>query len=464
MWKEKSPITKILIVGILALISVLLSPVLICADSPVISATSGQFDIRVLWGPYLTGTSSAGVTINCRTDLPSSAVVEYATRAYYTAYGSYEGSDTDGLTVTLHHISLTGLQPGTTYHYRLVCEDEVTQDYQFSTFPASGPFTFIVYSDTQDQLPTFSQYERYKLVADRVAAETNIAFVLHCGDAVASGNDITDWDRYFDIGRQLMAGTTVYPALGNHEDNADLYYETFGLPAYYSFDCSSAHFTVLDSDMEFPDQTAWLDSDLDTGKPWKFVSYHHPMYTSDPRHFGGWLNLRAAWEDLLISHGVKAVWNGHCHAYERYLENGINHIVIGTGGAPCYQLSSPKCEGYQNSLENSLGYARVSVDPLAGTARVQFIRVADISSDNSTVTAIYPPGTVYDSFLLTSAIKPPGWDLNGDHACNIGDLVALGWRWGETGPQSWTPEDLNADGVINIGDVTILGLHWGETW
>ena len=58
----------------------------------------------------------------------------------------------------------------------------------------------------------------------------------------------------------------------------------------------------------------------------------------------------------------------------------------------------------------------------------------------------------------------PEWDLNGDHVCNIGDVVKVGLQWGEIGSDGWIPEDLNSDGIINIGDVVVVGLYWGETW
>ncbi len=58
----------------------------------------------------------------------------------------------------------------------------------------------------------------------------------------------------------------------------------------------------------------------------------------------------------------------------------------------------------------------------------------------------------------------PQWDLNGDHICNIGDVVKVGLRWGESGDDGWIPEDLNSDGAINIGDVVVIGLYWGQTW
>ena len=66
--------------------------------------------------------------------------------------------------------------------------------------------------------------------------------------------------------------------------------------------------------------------------------------------------------------------------------------------------------------------------------------------------------------LIGLPTSQPDWDLNGDHTCNIGDVVKVGLQWGLTGTPGWIPEDLNNDGAINIGDVVVLGLHWGEAW
>jgi len=60
--------------------------------------------------------------------------------------------------------------------------------------------------------------------------------------------------------------------------------------------------------------------------------------------------------------------------------------------------------------------------------------------------------------------EEPEWDLNGDHVCNIGDVVKVGLPWGGTGDDGWIAEDLNSDGIINIGDVVVVGLYWGQTW
>jgi PKD repeat protein len=492
--------------------------------------------IAPLWGPYLTGTTTSGTTINIKTESATAATVEYATEACYLANSTYDMSATDSTSTELHHIELTGLEAGTTYHYRVIYGTETTEDLIFNTFPTSGPFTFIVYGDSQDQVPLFSQAERHKLVADAIAGETGISFVLHTGDLVNQGNLTEDWDRFFDAARSMLSGAAIYPALGNHENYSALYFNAFNVDPYYSFVCANAYFAVLDSNGGYSvtEQSTWLESDLPGDKPWKFVSFHHPMYTSEEDHWGGWAEVFGEWRDVFLSGGVSAVWNGHIHAYERYLNNGIMYTMIGTGGGPSYPLSETKYDGYQNSLEHSLAYARVNIDPAADTATVEIIRVADVSVDNTEVTMVYPPGTILETYVLThpsitastsehGSIDPVGevavgygndqtftitpnagyavadvlvdgspvgsvtsytfhnviedhtitasfiesvhsWDLNGDHVCNIGDVVVVGLHWDETGATGWIPEDLNNDGVINIGDVVVLGLHWGDTW
>lgn len=94
--------------------------------------------------------------------------------------------------------------------------------------------------------------------------------------------------------------------------------------------------------------------------------------------------------------------------------------------------------------------------------------IVDVLVDGASVGAVtsYEFTNVIASHTISAsfALDCPAWDLNGDHTCNIGDVVVIGLHWGETGTAGWIPEDLNNDGVINIGDVVVLGLHWGEIW
>jgi hypothetical protein len=79
-----------------------------------------------------------------------------------------------------------------------------------------------------------------------------------------------------------------------------------------------------------------------------------------------------------------------------------------------------------------------------------------------TFTNVMANHTISASFAANSA--SPDWNLNGDNVINIGDVVVVGLKWGQTGSPGWIPEDVNNDGVVNIGDVVVIGLHWGETW
>ena len=52
------------------------------------------------------------------------------------------------------------------------------------------------------------------------------------------------------------------------------------------------------------------------------------------------------------------------------------------------------------------------------------------------------------------------WDINGDDASNVLDMVLVGQHWGETGLTGWIREDTNEDGTVNVLDMIIIGQHW----
>lgn len=397
-WAKNQFIAELAIYFLLVLLPVLLIGG--CSNNDLKNQTAQvtASSSNLLWGPYLTATTTDSTVVNLKTDTDSTVTVYYATEAYYKNKATYDMSASDSGPGQLRHIVLSGLEAGTTYHYQVSWNGEKSGDQSFATFPESGAFTFIVYGDTQDELPNFSQNERHKLVADRIAQEEDVLFVINTGDLVNDGNNSADWDRYFAATRNMGAKTPVYPAHGNH-DGDSLYYDIFQVSPYYSFDCANARFTILDTIDSQPKQTEWLKTDLENDQKWKFVFFHYPMYTSEANHFGGWENVKQDWEDIFIDNGVNAVWNGHIHAYERYLENNIMYMVMGIGGGPYGTLAKDKYAGYQNSLERGLGYAKVTVDPKAGIAKVEIIRVADISLDGKEVTEL-PSGTVLETFIL----------------------------------------------------------------
>jgi hypothetical protein len=92
-------------------------------------------------------------------------------------------------------------------------------------------------------------------------------------------------------------------------------------------------------------------------------------------------------------------------------------------------------------------------------------RISDVTVDGLSAGAVssYTFTDVTTAHTISAGFLPR-WDLNGDHACNIGDVVKVGLKWSQTGSAGWIPEDVNPDGVINIGDIVVIGLYWGQTW
>jgi len=382
-------------------------------NAVVMSGVSNQYpgtDATVF--PYVTSTTHNSTVISWYPQIGSPDNLLYANESYYIQTGSYDHAVSVNKTSPSPMISLTGLEAGTRYHYALQTGRNTIDNQSFMTFPENGSCSFIVYGDTREQAPYFTQTERHKIVADRISRESNTSFVINTGDLVNNPDDPEEWDRFFTAGKMLFATTTYAVVRGNHDSNLSLLKDIFGIDGMYSFDCGDAHIAVLDSTdsarFSLNEQALWLAEDLASTEKWKIVVLHHPLYTSEENHFRGFENLQKAFEPLFLSGNVSVVFNGHVHAYERIEQSGIMYITEGRGGAPAYPLSETKMEGSVRSRENSLGYSRVTINPVTESLRIEVIQVADVSPDLRNVTQIFPRDTVIDSIEL----KKPGQQTN----------------------------------------------------
>jgi hypothetical protein len=204
---------------------------------------------------------------------------------------------------------------------------------------------------------------------------------------VENGLDSSLWATFFDIERDLLKHTSIFPSLGNHERNSPEFYEFFRqqLP-YYSFNWGNAHFTVFDSDLpnvsasqiardEFwARQTKWMEEDLAANQKadFRFVVAHHPPFTAVEHRQGDnphVMALTPLWEKYRVTAGLF----GHDHNYQHYLKNGVQYIGSGGGGAPLYDVNKPDPAITQKvvSIEN---YVSIAVD--GKTAKVQAIDIA----------------------------------------------------------------------------------------
>ena len=117
----------------------------------------------------------------------------------------------------------------------------------------SGTCRFIVYGDTREQAPLYTQTDRHTIVADRIAEEEDIHFVVNSGDLVSDSNDRAEWARFFNATEQLRSQTTYIAVPGNHDQDRVFFGELFGMAGPSSLDCGNARVLLLDSTDDAPE-------------------------------------------------------------------------------------------------------------------------------------------------------------------------------------------------------------------
>jgi hypothetical protein len=65
-----------------------------------------------------------------------------------------------------------------------------------------------------------------------------------------------------------------------------------------------------------------------------------------------------------------------------------------------------------------------------------------------------------ESITITVIQLYEDWDVNGDEAVNVLDMILVGQHWGEAGLTGWIQEDVNEDGTVSVLDMILIGQHW----
>ena len=384
------------------------------------------------WAPWVTKTNTTSGVINWWQETQGSGwTVHYATANYYEEHGKFDHiiPDPDAGPANFHHVLLTGLEPNTTYKYQVEPtgsdssgNNQVFSVRQFQTFPVSGPFSFIVISDTH------AQEERFRYVADALANESGVLFILDGGD-YASHDTESQWAYYYGYGDGMLANFSLYTSIGNHEYHngtaenisTDAYYyrNSFVYPLYYSFDCAGIRFVSLDS----PDPTnptdenptrahsealaPWLKDQLDNTLYGTFVIHHHPVWTVGHADADSALQ---PWETLFHTYNISAHFDGHIHTYQRFSVEGIPYFVVANAGGGFVSLTDkPRPSSYVYGATKELGYLKVTVDQANNTATANEYFVASLPDYNSTTGTVINPPRLADTltFPLKRNVPPP---------------------------------------------------------
>ncbi len=259
-----------------------------------------------------------------------------------------------------HKVELQGLKPGTTYSYRVGSRDlgYWSDVYTFTTAPdENAPFEVLLMSDIQGSA------QKPYIAANAIMANVEEVFsngydfIINCGDVVDNTRNWVQWEYFLEGDLQkYWANTSFVVANGNHDkyyyeqpDEDKLKYEYewidadaimdqynylllhFGLSypeqddrtgAYYSFDYSNVHFTVLNTnDYDAAglgkDQTEWLINDLgSTDKAYKVIIMHKSIFSvGSHTNDAEVVAMRDQLSQIFAENEVSLVLAGHDHTY-----------------------------------------------------------------------------------------------------------------------------------------------------
>ena len=337
------------------------------------------------------------MTILWQTDKPTTSRLEY---------GQFSLKDRKSVSVettdpsSLFHHTLTGLEAGKLYNYR-VLSGKQTAEGSFRTAPdkASSNICFLAYGDTRNnpKMVALTSDSVMKLIKEKPAYQT---FILHVGDFVGNGDKEKEWNEQFFKKNDMLRYIPLIGARGNHEHSCALYNKLWPFPYiakdYWSFDYGPVHITVLDQyalgdDMK--KQEEWLTKDIkENTSKWKFILMHEPGWSAGNNHSDN-LWVRNTIQPLCISNGVQIVFAGHNHLYSRSMIDGVAHIVTGGGGAPLYDAAATN-KPYIAAAAKKNHFCRIS-----------------IHNDVLEFTVIQPNGEILDSMTMTNKADRASADL-----------------------------------------------------
>lgn len=329
--------------------------------------------------PYLNNVSHHRATISWMTHEPSTGFVRYGTHSDSLHYQSESSHSKQ-----IQQVRLNNLDADAKYFYQVFITEEDGSEHlgEILTFQTAmfgdKAVSFGVIADTQNNPAIWSTFSTY-LWAERPH------FVIHAGDLVSPGTDIFKWIfEYFTPSRMLQERVPVFSVLGNHERNAQYYYDLMDYQHpkyYYTFDYANIRFFMLDTNKDVTrgtEQYLWLDEQLGKSKSqWNIVVHHHPPFSSDEDDYGnawtGTSNLGDTRLHDLVSlyekHTVPLVITGHIHTYERTWpiydgnvdqEKGVTYVVAGGGGGPL-ENAAPTRSWFTRKVYRGHHYAMVHV-------------------------------------------------------------------------------------------------------
>ncbi|MBK6549149.1 MAG: fibronectin type III domain-containing protein [Flavobacteriales bacterium] len=346
--------------------------------------------------PYLQDAEPQRMTILWETSSGTESTVQYGTTVALGSSGGGSSFISNG-TALMHTVTLSGLAPATTYHYKVITGAAQSALFHFKTpalQSAEAPTNIVAMSDMQRDGSQPNKF--WEVVHNGVIEHVNdsmgpdlseeLAMIVIPGDLVDNGPDYGSWkSTFFDPANPLFSYVPVYPVLGNHEINTVHYFNYFQLPDngtagyeehWWYKDHSNVRIIGMDSNTGYRLQVQldWLDGVLadactDPDIDFVFAQLHHPhhseLWIAGNTDYTG--EVIARMEQFSTNCGKPSIhFFGHTHAYSRGQSRDHTHLMVNVataGGSIDYWGEFANFDYPEYSIsDDEYGYVVVEVE------------------------------------------------------------------------------------------------------
>lgn len=156
--------------------------------------------------------------------------------------------------------------------------------------------------------------------------------VIHLGDMVNKGDNINDWEKFFEITYDLRKRSYFQVVKGNHENPSNFFDKIFGVKNYYS-DFFGYRFIFLDAESGINKCIEFIKNYANEKS---IVFLHYPIFTVGPHYKDSIVKKLKILHEIFLNKNVKLVISAHEHNYQHFVFNNFHYIITGGGGAATY--------------------------------------------------------------------------------------------------------------------------------
>ena len=410
----------------------------VATDYTQVSLTPGEDETELNFAWYsLDNGSAATPVVHFGTDRNS-------LQSYTGTAGDVDTSLTDGVAYHYNHVTVTGLEPNTTYYYTVEkngvqTEVETYETQSFDTVKMlyvgdpqigaskgqpQGGETLAAESGAANTAARNDAFGWNRTLEAALAQDPDVSFIISAGDQVNKTGQAKEEEYAGYLSPDVLAGLPVATTIGNLDSlNADYMYHfnnpnateygatQAGGDYYYSY--GNGLFIVLNTNnynVAEHEQAIQEAIASDPNAAWRIVTIHQDIYGSGLDHSDtDGMILRTQLTPIFDEYDIDVVLQGHDHTYSR------SKLLYGDGqthGAYEFQLNADGSDYDWDHAYDINASTQIPLYPEDGDTAGQAL-LNDFQADNhcytieTTVgnTVVDPNGTLYMTANSASGSK-----------------------------------------------------------